>query len=150
MFCKCSGKKNCFIVGKKVTWMILLCWNISFDYLPIFVWGKIAWAIVTTSVYQGIKKSCLLRLLLFLLFFLLCTCLLLKKNFNQKWLPTEVALQRWSYKKMFWKYAANLQETTHAEVWYKMALRHGCSPVNLQHISEHCFLRTPLEGSFCR
>ena len=28
----------------------------------------------------------------------------------------ETDLQRCSYKKMFWKYAANLQENTHAEV----------------------------------
>ena len=30
-----------------------------------------------------------------------------------------------------------------------IALRYGCSPVNLQHISEHLFIRTPLEGCFC-
>ena len=29
---------------------------------------------------------------------------------------TEVALHRCSYKKLFWKYAANLQENTHAKV----------------------------------
>ena len=29
---------------------------------------------------------------------------------------SEVALQRCSYEKVFWKYAANLQEKTHAEV----------------------------------
>ena len=28
-------------------------------------------------------------------------------------------------------------------------LRHGCSPVNLLHISEHLFLRTPLDSCFC-
>ena len=27
--------------------------------------------------------------------------------------------------------------------------RHGCSPVNLLHISQHLFLRTTLEGYFC-
>ena len=31
---------------------------------------------------------------------------------------TEVALQRCSYKKVFWNYAANLQVNTHAEVWF--------------------------------
>ena len=30
----------------------------------------------------------------------------------------------------------------------KIALRHGCSPVNLLHISEYLFLRTPLTGCF--
>ena len=28
----------------------------------------------------------------------------------------EAAIQRWSQEKVFWKYAANLQENTHAEV----------------------------------
>ena len=31
---------------------------------------------------------------------------------------TEAALQRCSYKKMFWKYAADLHESTHAKVWF--------------------------------
>ena len=30
---------------------------------------------------------------------------------------TEAALKWCSYKKVFWKYAANLQENTNAEVW---------------------------------
>ena len=32
------------------------------------------------------------------------------------WYPKEAALQKWSYKKMFPKYAAHLQENIHAEV----------------------------------
>ena len=32
----------------------------------------------------------------------------------------------------------------------EMKLRHGCSPVNLLHILEHLFLRTPLNGYFWR
>ena len=32
---------------------------------------------------------------------------------------TEVAVKMCSYKKVLWKYAANLQEVTHAEVWYQ-------------------------------
>ena len=56
---------------------------------------------------------------------------------------TEAALQRCSYKKVFWKYLANLLENTHVEVWYQssfieITLRHGCSPLNLQH-----FFRAP-------
>ena len=31
----------------------------------------------------------------------------------------------------------------------EITLRHGCSPVNLLHFSEHLFLRTPLDGGFC-
>ena len=46
--------------------------------------------------------------------------------------------------------AANLQENTHAEVWFQssccsfieITLRHGCSPVNLLHI-----FRTPFSKS---
>ena len=32
---------------------------------------------------------------------------------------SEAALQRCFYKKLFWKYAANLQENTHVEVWFQ-------------------------------
>ena len=32
------------------------------------------------------------------------------------YISTDAALQMCSYKMMFWKYAANLQENTHAEV----------------------------------
>ena len=45
---------------------------------------------------------------------------------------------------MFWKYAAYLQENTHAEV----KLRHECSPVNLLQFLEHLSLRTPQGGCF--
>ena len=38
----------------------------------------------------------------------------------------------------------------HAEVWFKIALWHGCSPVNLLHIFKHLFLETPLISSFQR
>ena len=30
----------------------------------------------------------------------------------------------------------------------QITLRHGCSPVNLQHVSVHLFIRTPLGGCF--
>ena len=32
---------------------------------------------------------------------------------------TEAAIQRCSYEKVFWKYAANLQGSTHAKVWFQ-------------------------------
>ena len=32
---------------------------------------------------------------------------------------SEAALQRCSWEEVFWKYAANLQENTHAEVWFQ-------------------------------
>ena len=59
---------------------------------------------------------------------------------------TEATFQRCSYKEVFWNNAANLQENTHAEVWFDKAtcnfieitLRHGCFPVYLLHI-----FRTP-------
>ena len=52
----------------------------------------------------------------------------------------EAAAQRCSLEKVFWKYAANLQENTHAEVrttllqsnLIEVTLRYGYSPVNLQ------------------
>ena len=34
------------------------------------------------------------------------------------WYP-EVAFQKCSKEKLLWKYAANLQENTHAEVWFQ-------------------------------
>ena len=38
----------------------------------------------------------------------------------------EAAVQRCFYKKVLWKYAANLQESTQAEVWFKkIALQFG-------------------------
>ena len=52
------------------------------------------------------------------------------------------------YEKVLWKYAANLQENTHAKVQFQqsynfieIALRHGCSPVNLLHIFRTPFLK---------
>ena len=32
---------------------------------------------------------------------------------------TEAAVNRCSLEKVFWKYAANLQQNTHAEVWFQ-------------------------------
>ena len=34
------------------------------------------------------------------------------------WGP-EAFLKRWSYKRLFWKYAADLKEITHTEVWFQ-------------------------------
>ena len=31
----------------------------------------------------------------------------------------------------------------------KITIRYLCSPINFLHISEHYFLRTPLEGCIC-
>ena len=57
---------------------------------------------------------------------------------NEKILCAEASLQRCSHKKMFWKYATNLQANPHAEVWSVITPRHGCSLVNSLHI-----FRTP-------
>ena len=38
---------------------------------------------------------------------------------NQSKHKSEAAVQRCSLEKVFWKYAANLQENTHAEVWFQ-------------------------------
>ena len=48
---------------------------------------------------------------------------------------------------MLWKYAANLQENTHAEVWFQLVtlaevtLQHGCSHEDLLHIFRKTFLK---------
>ena len=65
-------------------------------------------------------------------------------------LYSEAVLQRCSWEKVFWKYAANLQENTHAEVrfglsckqlyWNRTSAR-VCSPVNLPHIFRTTFLK---------
>ena len=63
--------------------------------------------------------------------------------------------QRCSVKKVFWKYAANLQENTHAQVRFltlhlcsfiEIALQHGCSPVNLLHVFKTLSLKNTSEG----
>ena len=65
----------------------------------------------------------------------------------------EAATQRCSWEKVFWKYAANLLENTHAEVWFQIklysnffeiTLRHGCS-VNLLLIFRTPFPRNTSE-----
>ena len=59
----------------------------------------------------------------------------------------EAVFQRCSWEKVLWKYAANLQENTHVEVWFQsnfieITFRHGCSPVDLLYI-----FRTPLKNT---
>ena len=43
----------------------------------------------------------------------------LEAAFSRYSQSTEAAIQRCSYEKVFWKYAANSQENTHAEVWFQ-------------------------------
>ena len=57
---------------------------------------------------------------------------------------------------MFWKYAANLQESTHFEgqFWCKATLLNSQFGMGVLLLicwifSEHLFVRTPLEGCFC-
>ena len=38
-------------------------------------------------------------------------------------LTPEAAIQRCSYEKVFWKYAANLQENTHAEMRFQQSYK---------------------------
>ena len=54
------------------------------------------------------------------------------------------------WKKVFRKYAANWQENTNAKVWFQcnfieIILRHGCSPINLLHITKTPFLKNTSE-----
>ena len=41
------------------------------------------------------------------------------KNHDFKGITSEAGVQRCSWEKVFWKYAANLQENTHVEVWFQ-------------------------------
>ena len=45
--------------------------------------------------------------------------ILATKKKVEKVISSEAATQRCSMKKVFWKYAANLQENNHAEVWFQ-------------------------------
>ena len=47
---------------------------------------------------------------------------------------SEEVLQTWSYEKIIWKYAANLQQNIHVKVWFRYCYYGGCSPVNMLHI----------------
>ena len=74
-----------------------------------------------------------------------------RKFYSQKQ-PSRSALRKRCSK----KYAANLQENTHAEVRFieicnftEIVLRHGCSPVICCIFTEHLFLRASLDGCFC-
>ena len=72
-------------------------------------------------------------------------------SFRKLQINSELALQRyWFFKeKIFWKYAANLEENTYAEVWLKkieVILRHGFSPVNLLHIFRTTFYKNNSGG----
>ena len=62
----------------------------------------------------------------------------------------EGTLHRCSYKKVFWKYVANLQENTHVEVRLQKSYKawHGCSTVNLVHIFRIPFPKNTYGGLF--
>ena len=72
---------------------------------------------------------------------------------------SEAALERYSlenWKRRSQNFAANLEEHSRRIVislkllcnFIEMAIQHGCSPVNLLHILEHFFIRTPMESCF--
>ena len=59
---------------------------------------------------------------------------------------SEAALQRSSYKKVFWKYVANLQGAKLQRDFIEMVLWNGCSPVNLLNIFRTPFPKNTLGG----
>ena len=66
---------------------------------------------------------------------------------------TEASLHRCSYKMMFWRYAANIQENTHVEEWFQWSSKatllkshFGCSLVNLLYISRMPFPKSTSTG----
>ena len=65
-----------------------------------------------------------------------------RKVREEKYEYTGAALQRCSLEKVFWKYAANLQENTHTEI----TLQHWCFPLNLRHIFGTPFSKNTSEG----
>ena len=61
---------------------------------------------------------------------------------------SEAAVQRCSQQKVFCKYAAKLQKSTHAEAlcnFIEITIRLGCSPVNLLHIFSTPFSKNTSE-----
>ena len=63
----------------------------------------------------------------------------------------EAALHRCSYKKLFWKYAANLQENNgvvfnKVAIFIEITLPHVCFPLNLLYIFRTPFYKNTYEG----
>ena len=77
-----------------------------------------------------------------------------KTRVNCNWIiRREAAQERYSQEKVFWKYAASLQENNHAEVWFQdgfFRIRHGCFHVNLLHIFGTPFYKNTSDNCFCR
>ena len=59
-------------------------------------------------------------------------------NSNKK----EVAIQRCSLEKVFWKYVANLQENTHVEVWFQKSCKADPFQFSPQFIATHFFQKS--------
>ena len=118
-----------------------------------------------SNVRKGIDKIKNLKVPFFLgilvvWFLKLCMCfvMIFLSGQNQFIFPTsKAAFQRCSYKKVFWNNAINLQEKTHAEVWFQLywtywnnfieiTLWHGCSLVNLFYFFRTAFPKSTYEG----
>ena len=91
-----------------------------------------------------LSKPCIMKLSLLTLS---CTLHLKVKDL-------EAALWRFSEEKVFWKNVANLQENIHPKCnfselicnFFKITLRHGCSPVNLLSIFRIPIRKSTYEG----
>ena len=122
-----------------------------------------------SNVRKGIDKIKNLKVPFFLgilvvWFLKLCMCfvMIFLSGQNQFIFPTsKAAFQRCSYKKVFWNNAINLQEKTHAEVWFQLywtllkqlywnhtlAWVFSCKFVFI--FSEQLFPRAHMKGCFC-
>ena len=79
------------------------CKEISIIHIKIFLWKQII-----GSKYENFNG-------IFQEFLIVATHV-----DNLHWFDLiEAAVQRYFYEKVFWKYAANLQESTHAKVWFQ-------------------------------
>ena len=100
--------------------LVFTIWNLYF-WIDIFSLIAVIYFIlvVNEKLVKKLEKEYLKSKYItnFKKFFIACGIIKLTKVF------TEGALQRCSYKKAFWKYAANLQENTHAEMWFQQSYK---------------------------
>ena len=69
----------------------------------ILVWNTYLWNVTTCDFTYWIKEN-------------------IFRSYGFTWLKmqnAEAAFERCSYKKVFWNYAENLQENTHAKMWFQ-------------------------------
>ena len=92
-------------------------WNLTWKY-EIFR-TVIFWTAENAEVYQSSQSSWSVLLNYLITNFLNKRDSTVIVSWEFKYIFPQAALQRCSCEKVFWKYAANLQENTHAEMWFQ-------------------------------